>query len=60
MDWFKKHTDAVLVLGGILTSVLWMNGKFNDIDRRLVKIETVMMMQGTLKNELAKQGGVEK
>jgi len=60
MDWFKKHTDAVLVLGGILTSVLWMNGKFNDIDRRLVKMETVMMMQGTLKNELAKQGGVEK
>lgn len=46
MDWFKKHVDTVVVLGGILGSVLWMNTKFNDMDKRLIRIETVMILKG--------------
>jgi hypothetical protein len=51
MDWFKKHTDTSIVLGAILTTVLWMNGKFNDIDRRLIKIETILVMKGIMPSE---------
>ena len=31
MEWFKKHTDTVVVLGGILSAIIWMNGKFSDV-----------------------------
>lgn len=48
MEFFKKHVDTVIILSGILASVLWMNGKFNDVDRRLIRIETVMIMKGIM------------
>lgn len=64
MDWFKKHTDTALVLGAILSSVMWMNGKFNeiekrfsDVENRLTKIETVIYIRGLLTHELAVQKG---
>lgn len=53
MDWAKKHTDTVIILGGILTSVLWMNSRFNDMDRRLAKIETVLILKDILPRDLA-------
>lgn len=53
MEWFKKHADTVIILGGILSSLIWMNGKFNDIDRRLVRIETVMIMKGIMPDVFA-------
>ena len=62
MDWFKKHTDTVIVLGAILSSVMWMNGKFNEIDSRFSALEkdvavmkTVLFMKGILPTELAVQ-----
>lgn len=63
MDWIKKHTDTVVVLGAILTSVMWMNGKFNeiekrfsDVENRLTKIETIIYIKGLVSNELAHKG----
>lgn len=53
MDLIKKHVDTVIILGGILSSLIWMNGKFNDLDRRLVRIETVMIMKGIMPEGLA-------
>lgn len=53
MDWMKKHVDTVIVLGGILGSLLWMNGKFNELDKRLVRIETVLIMKEIMPKELA-------
>jgi hypothetical protein len=55
MEWFKKHTDTVIVLGGILASILWMNSQFNDVKTRLTKIETVLIMQGIMPRELAQK-----
>jgi prophage maintenance system killer protein len=46
MELIKKHVDTVIVLGGILGAVLWMNHQFNNLDKRLTVIETVMTMQG--------------
>lgn len=60
MELFKKHVDTVFILTGILASVLWMNGKFNDIDRKFNEIEkeistvkTVLIMKNIMPIELA-------
>jgi hypothetical protein len=39
MDCLKKHTDTVIVLGAILSSVMWMDGKFNQVDQRFSNLE---------------------
>ncbi len=61
MEWLKKHTDTVIVLGAILSSVLWMNGKFSHIDHRFAYFEkemavmkTVLIMQKIMPAEMAK------
>lgn len=53
MDVVKKHVDTVIVLGGILASLLWMNGKFNRIENELTMIKTVLILKGIMPNELA-------
>jgi hypothetical protein len=54
VDWFKKHTDTVMILGGIFGAMIWMNGKFNQMEIRLVKIETVLLMKKIMPTEIAK------
>ena len=60
MDWFKKHTDTVIILTAFATCILWMNGKFNEVDKRfndlekdIVMIKTVLIMQKIMPSELA-------
>ena len=60
MELFKKHTDTVMIVGAIVTSMLWMNGKFNDMDKRFSEIEkeiaiikAVLVMKQILPSELA-------
>ncbi len=60
MEWFKQHVDAVIVLTAIFGSVLWMNTRFNELDRRFAELEkdmavikTVLVMKGIMPNELA-------
>jgi hypothetical protein len=50
-NWFKKHTDTVLVLGGILAAVLWINGQFNSLKKDIAIVKTVLIMP----TELAKE-----
>lgn len=57
MELIKKHVDTIIVLGGILGAILWMNGKFNDVDRRLIRIETVLIMKDLMPRELAVKKG---
>lgn len=52
MELIKKYVDTAIVLGGILGAMIWISGKFNDIDRRLIRIETVMIMKGIIPSEL--------
>lgn len=56
----KKHVDTVIILSAILSAVFWMNGKFNEIDKRFYEIEkdmhvlkSVMIMKNIMPNELA-------
>lgn len=60
MDLLKKHVDTVLVLGGIVSSIMWMNHKFTQVDVRFTAIEkdiaimkAVFMVQGHFPKELA-------
>lgn len=57
---FKKHIDTVVILGAIISSFLWMNGKFNELDNRLTKIETVLIMKNIYPSELAHETNIEK
>lgn len=61
MEWIKKHVDTVIILGAFATSILWMNGKFNDVDKRFNELEkeisimkTVLIMKNIMPVELAK------
>lgn len=61
MDWFSKHVDTVIILGAFASTVLWMNGKFNEIEKEIYGlkteiaiIKTVMIMQNIMPKELAK------
>lgn len=55
MEWFKKHVDTVIILGAFAGSLLWMNGKFNQIDKDLKIIKTVLILKQIMPVELAKK-----
>ena len=56
MELIKKHVDTVIVIGAILSSMLWMNGKFNEIEKDMAVIKTVLIMRGIMPSELAMKG----
>lgn len=58
MDWFKKHTDTVIILSAIVGSMLWMNGKFNDLEKDVAIIKTVLVMKRILPIEMANHENV--
>lgn len=53
MEWMKKHADTMIILGAFATSMLWMNGKFNTIEKDIVIIKTVLIMKQIMPCELA-------
>lgn len=62
MEWFKKHSDALMVIATIIGSMLWMNGKFNEVDRQFAAVEkeitiikTVLLLKNILPAELAQK-----
>jgi len=62
MKWLKDHADSAVVLAALLSGMVWMNGKFTDIDRRFSNLEkdvaiikTVLIMKEILPRELATQ-----
>lgn len=62
MEFLKKHVDTVVIIGAILSSVLWMNGKFNEIDKRFAEIDkelsivkTVLIMKGIMPDSFVKR-----
>lgn len=53
MDWIKKHTDTLIILSAFASSILWMNGKFNDLEKEITIIKTVLIMKDMYPKELA-------
>lgn len=60
MEWFRKHTDTVIILGAFAGAVLWMNGKFNDMEKDLAVIKTVLVLKNIMPSDLAKCKKIEK
>lgn len=54
MDWIKKHVDTVIVLGGLLSSVLWMNNKFSEVEKEIGILKTSMAV---MKSDVEKEIG---
>lgn len=66
-NFIKKHVDTVIIIGAIVSSVLWMNGKFNGVDERfnglierlhaienrVTKIETILIVKNIYPAEIA-------
>lgn len=44
-NWFLKHVDTLAVIATVLSGFLWINGKFNDIEKDIAVIKTVMIMK---------------
>jgi hypothetical protein len=59
MEWFKKHTDAVMIIGAIAASMIWMNGKFNEIEKDIAVMKAVLVMKNIMPTELAIVGAKE-
>jgi hypothetical protein len=62
MDLIKKHIDTIIILTAFASALLWINGKFNDLEKEiyLVKTEvailkTVMVMKNIMPSELVKK-----
>jgi len=64
MNPLKKHYETLTILGGmavlLVSSCMWLNGKFSHIDEkftevntRLTKIETILIMRGIMPIEMA-------
>ncbi len=54
MEWFRKHVDLVIMLSAFASAMLWMNGKFNDIEKDTAIIKTILVIKNIMPVELAK------
>ncbi len=48
MEWFKKHADTFVILGAVCGSLIWMNGKFAQIDKDFAQIDKDMAIIKTV------------
>jgi hypothetical protein len=54
MDNIKKHLDTIIILTAFAGAMLWMNGKFNDLEKDIVMIKTTLILKNIMPKELAK------
>ncbi len=54
-NWIKKHVDTVIILSAFAASLIWMNGKFNDLEKDMAVIKAVLVMKNIMPIELAKK-----
>jgi hypothetical protein len=52
--WLKKHADTMIILGGILGAVLWMNKGINSLEVRVAVLESTMVTKQEF-NELKQE-----
>lgn len=50
--WFRKHVDTAVILGAFAASVIWMNGKFGEIEKDITIIKTVLIMKNIMPTEV--------
>jgi hypothetical protein len=64
MDIFKKNYETLTILSGMAVLLvgccIWINGKFNALEKDMAIIKTVLIMQDIMPKELAVNEGFEK
>lgn len=65
--WFKQHADTIAVIATIISTVVWMNGKFNEVERDIsglktdiAVVKTVLVMKNIMPAELTCKTDEEK
>jgi hypothetical protein len=48
------HTDLVIMLSAFASAMLWMNSKFNEIEKDIAIIKNVVVTKNIMPSELAK------
>ena len=48
MQWMTKHMDTVAILTSVIGCCLWMNTRFNDMDREISSLRTDMAVMKTV------------
>ncbi len=46
--------NTVIILSAFAASLIWMNGKFNDLEKDMAVIKAVLIMKNIMPVELAK------
>lgn len=66
MEWITKHADTCIIIGSIAASLIWMNGKFNEVEKEigivkteLAVVKAVLIMQKIMPSELASKEGLK-
>lgn len=54
-NWFSKHIDTLVILGAFASSLLWINGKFNELEKDVAIIKTVLILKNIMPHELVAQ-----
>ena len=60
MELMKKHVDTIIILGAFASAMLWMNGKFNEIEKDMAVMKAVLVMKNIMPLELAHNEKEEK
>lgn len=55
MELFKKHIDTIIIMGGILSSFMWMNNKLNHLEKEIAIIKTVLIIKEIMPKQFAYQ-----
>lgn len=62
MNWFRRRAETITVLIALSSCFIWMNSRFNEIERELgdlkkevAIVKTVMIMKQIMPCELAKE-----
>jgi hypothetical protein len=60
MDTIKKHLDTVTIIittiATILAGVMWLNTRFNELEKEIAIIKTVLIMKNIMPTDLAVNG----
>jgi predicted nucleic acid-binding protein len=46
------NVDTMMVLAAIFGGFIWMNGKFNELEKDVLVIKTVLAMKNIMTNEI--------
>lgn len=53
MDWLQKYGQLTATIISILGAFVWLNGKFNTLEKDMAVIKTVLIMHEIMPKELA-------